>query len=137
MDFRAGAGPIRQPIPRASCIFPASRKASAFARAWLSDDRSAGDSLPTLAPDARAAGLLWLIPTNPNRFQRATISIVGASIAMPVYGPTAPPLTACPLVRVGRPRHNWQGAATPQAGTVSEKDGIIMPGLCREWVEAV
>jgi hypothetical protein len=34
---------------RASSIFPASRKARAFASAWLSADRSFGDSLPACA----------------------------------------------------------------------------------------
>ena len=58
---------------RASCIFPASRKARAFARAWLSADRSSGDSLPALAPDeARTAGGELRIPTSPTRYQRAT-----------------------------------------------------------------
>jgi hypothetical protein len=37
---------------RASCIFPASRKARAFAKAWLSADRSAADSFPDRAPRA-------------------------------------------------------------------------------------
>ena len=35
---------------RASCIFPASRKAKAFANAWLRTDRSAGDSFSDRAP---------------------------------------------------------------------------------------
>jgi hypothetical protein len=42
---------------RASGIFPASRKARAFAKAWLSAERSAAESFPGRAPRAlRAAG---------------------------------------------------------------------------------
>jgi hypothetical protein len=56
---------------RASGIFPASLKARAFARAWLSADRSAADSFPGRAPVApRAAADMLRIATGPTRFQR-------------------------------------------------------------------
>jgi hypothetical protein len=38
---------------RASAIFPASQKARAFAKAWLSADRSAADSLPDCSGEAK------------------------------------------------------------------------------------
>jgi hypothetical protein len=61
---------------RASGIFPASRKARAFARAWLSADRSAADSFPDRAPRAiRVSDDLLRIaagPNGPTRFRRET-----------------------------------------------------------------
>ena len=60
---------------RASVILPASRKARAFVRAWLSVERSVGDSFPDRAP--RAARLAHDVlrvaagPKGPTRFQRA------------------------------------------------------------------
>jgi hypothetical protein len=49
---------------RASGIFPASLKASGFAKAWLSADRSAADSLPDRVPRAlRAAADMLRIGT--------------------------------------------------------------------------
>jgi len=74
---------------RASGIFPASRKARALARAWLSADRSAADSFPDRASRAVrvpddvlriAAG-----PNGPTRFQRREISTVDAAIAMFIW----------------------------------------------------
>jgi hypothetical protein len=57
---------------RASGIFLASRKARAFARAWLRADRSAGDSFPGRA--LRSAADVLRIATGPSatRFRRAT-----------------------------------------------------------------
>jgi len=49
---------------RASAIFPASRKASAFARAWLSADRSGADSFPSRA--GRVADDVLRIPARPD-----------------------------------------------------------------------
>jgi hypothetical protein len=57
---------------RASGIFPASLKARAFAKAWLSADRSAADSFPDRAPRAlRVAADTVRIATGPTRFRRA------------------------------------------------------------------
>jgi hypothetical protein len=51
---------------RASGILPASLKARAFAKAWLSADRSAADSFPDRAPRAlRAAADVLRIATGP------------------------------------------------------------------------
>jgi hypothetical protein len=70
---------------RASGIFPASRKARAFAKAWLSADRSAADSFPARALRAlRAAADMLRIGAGPRvqlGFGRRQISIVGASTA--------------------------------------------------------
>jgi len=58
---------------RASGIFPASLKARAFAKAWLSADRSAADSFPDRALRAlRAAADMLRIATGPTRFRPAT-----------------------------------------------------------------
>jgi hypothetical protein len=58
---------------RASVILPASLKARAFAKAWLSADRSTADSFPDRAPRAlRAAAGTLRICTGPTRFRRAT-----------------------------------------------------------------
>ena len=66
---------FEQPDKFGAGIFPASRKARAFARAWLSADRSAGDSFPDNAPRAaRLADDMLRIaagPKGPTRFQRA------------------------------------------------------------------
>ena len=57
---------------RASGIFPASLKARAFAKAWLSDRRSAADSFPDRAPRVlRAAADVLRIAIGPTRFGRA------------------------------------------------------------------
>src|SRR5262249_32598811 len=73
------------PHPRASPIFPASRKASALPKAWLSADRSAGDNLPALAlEDARAAGVVLRIPANPTLFNWATNLDLSPSITTPI-----------------------------------------------------
>ena len=51
---------------RASGIFPASLKARAFAKAWLSADRSAADSFPDRAPrELRVAADVLRIGTDP------------------------------------------------------------------------
>jgi hypothetical protein len=58
---------------RASVIFPASLKARAFAKAWLSDRRSAADSFPGRALCAlRSASDVLRIAADPTRFRRAT-----------------------------------------------------------------
>jgi hypothetical protein len=71
---------------RASSIFPASRKASAFAKAWLSADRSAAESFPDRAPRAlrSAADVLRIGPTVQLGFGMRLISTVNASIATPL-----------------------------------------------------
>jgi hypothetical protein len=69
---------------RASGIFPASLKARAFAKAWLSADRSAADSFPDRAPRAlRVAAYVLRIddPTVQVGFGRRLISTVSPSIA--------------------------------------------------------
>ena len=78
---------------RASSIFPASRKARAFARAWLSERRSAADSFPARAPGApRAAdGMVRIVVVQ--RFQPdlcgRQISTVNASTATSYSGQPA------------------------------------------------
>src|SRR5262249_16237125 len=58
---------------RASGILPASRKARAFARAWLTADRSAADSFPERGTRAaRPVDDMLRIVWGPRRFQRAT-----------------------------------------------------------------
>jgi hypothetical protein len=58
---------------RASGIFPASLKARAFARAWLSADRSAADSFPARAPRVvRVAADMVRIAIGPTRVRQAT-----------------------------------------------------------------
>ena len=70
---------------RASGNFPASLKARAFAKAWLSADRSAADSFPDRAPRAlRVAADTVRIATDPTvqlGFGRRQISTVSPSIA--------------------------------------------------------
>jgi hypothetical protein len=67
---------------RASGIFPASRKARAFAKAWLSADRSAADSFPGRAPLAlRSAADVLRICDWSNGFGGRQISTVNGSIA--------------------------------------------------------
>jgi hypothetical protein len=70
---------------RASVIFPASRKARAFAKAWLSDDRSAAESFPGRAPRAlrATADMLRIAPGPTVQFGIGgrKISAVNASIA--------------------------------------------------------
>jgi len=67
---------------RASGIFPASLKARAFAKAWLSADRSAADSFPdrVLWALRSAADVLRMLLIQP-RFGGRQISTVNASIA--------------------------------------------------------
>jgi hypothetical protein len=72
---------------RASPIFPASRKARAFARAWLSADRSAADSFPDRAPRAvRVPDGVLRIAAGPKRSNSISagreISTLNALIAM-------------------------------------------------------
>ena len=119
---------------RASRIFPASRKARAFARAWLSADRSAGDSLPALAPDeARAAGGVLRIPASPTRFQRV-INLDRQRFDRNAYlcrQPYDPPLTPSLLVP---PHMMGMALQTPlnTGGTVTDKGGILpdpVPGV--------
>src|ERR1700751_4058759 len=73
---------------RASCIFPASLKARAFAKAWLNADRSAADSFPDRAlRPLRAAVDMLRIGTGPRvqvGFSGRQISAVGASTAMSI-----------------------------------------------------
>jgi hypothetical protein len=80
---------------RASGIFPASRKARAFAKAWLSDRRSAADSFPDRAPRAlrAAAGVLRICEWS-NGFGGRQISTVNGSIATSIRAgrlPAPPP----------------------------------------------
>lgn len=67
---------------RASGIFPASRKARAFAKAWLSADRSAGDSFPEPAPRAARPAddmlRIDLVPAVRHGFTERQISTVNA-----------------------------------------------------------
>jgi hypothetical protein len=84
---------------RASCIFPASRKARAFARAWLSADRSSGDSLPTLAPDeARTAGGVCAFLPVQLGINGRQVSIVRALIAKPIYAGSSTARQGLPII---------------------------------------
>jgi hypothetical protein len=95
-------------LDRVVDVGKAQRVARAFARAWLSADRSAGDNLPALAPDeARAAGGALRIPSAPTRSQRA-INLDRQRFDRNAYPrqPTAPPLTSSRLVPPTRTRHD-------------------------------
>ena len=84
---------------RASCIFPASRKARAFARAWLSADRSSGVAfLPSrrTKPGPRAVGCAFLpVQLGINGRQ---VSIVSALIAKPIYAGSSTARQGLPII---------------------------------------
>jgi hypothetical protein len=90
---------------RASGILPASLNARAFAKAWLSDRRSAADSFPGRAPWAfRSAVEVLRIATDPIRFQQAT-NLGRRRFDRNVYPcRPAPRATAAPDLRADRSR---------------------------------
>jgi hypothetical protein len=83
---------------RASGIFPASRNARAFPRAWLSADRSIADSFPDRAPRAArpAADILRIV-----RVQIVQLGLSGRQVST-VNGSIATSICAQPAFCCGR-----------------------------------